>query len=555
MGSNSNERLARIHELELLRQDALHKTESITRDEEARLLQLRLLTMRDENASLREKLGQKDFKISTLIRDSDQIRIDLDDRRQIIRAQEARLKKQDVDRASLKAEIEALNGTMQDSGKAMQEKFALTRELNRIKPELEHLQSQLTSFQATVAERNDLRRQLDSLEVELENEKRSKLRLQSRDDDAATTELKSRLEKAEQKLAAEKREREKMKKEHERELASANAENERLEERISDLKEKSKALQSELKGVKEQLEDAQSELVCDKPHVLPRGGEEKPRKAVALTADVGKKRRAAAEMNFESITIQTPGNDIVARERPTRKRGADKSTVGEKSAFSVTPFLNRNKSLTDESGQESSDNVSAEADPDPVPDEPADHEPPSESEDEEEPAPKPKVSFKSTVSFKSPAKPKKTRGRPPKAAPAPLAESTPAKTNRVMKTRGTPKVKSIPDISVEKSADNSTSTDQENVPIAASKKATSVLQSKAPEGEVKKKKRKLLGAANATLFDDDDGEAIAKPKPQPATGRRTRTVLGGGVRNAFAAGSSFSPLKRDRRGVNASFLA
>lgn len=58
--------------------------------------------MRDENASLREKLGQKDFKISTLIRDSDQIKIDLDDSRQIIRAQEARLKKQDVDRASLK---------------------------------------------------------------------------------------------------------------------------------------------------------------------------------------------------------------------------------------------------------------------------------------------------------------------------------------------------------------------------------------------------------------------------------------------------------------------
>lgn len=100
--ANLFQRLARIHELELLRQDALHKTESITRDEEARLLQLRLLTMRDENASLREKLGQKDFKISTLIRDSDQIRIDLDDRRQIIRAQEARLKKQDVDRASLK---------------------------------------------------------------------------------------------------------------------------------------------------------------------------------------------------------------------------------------------------------------------------------------------------------------------------------------------------------------------------------------------------------------------------------------------------------------------
>ncbi|KHN96169.1 Rossmann-fold NAD(P)(+)-binding protein [Metarhizium album ARSEF 1941] len=555
MGDNLDERMARIHELELLRQDALHKTESITRDEEARLLQLRLLTMRDENASLRDKIGQKDFKISSLTRDSDQTKLDLDDSRQRIRAQEARLKKQDVDMASLKAEIEALNGTMQDSGKAMQEKFALARELNRIKPELEHLQSQVTSFQAMVAERNDLRRQLDSLEVELENEKRSRLRLQSKDDDTATAELKLRLEKVEQKLVAERREREKIKKEHERELASANAENERLEQRISSLKEKSKTLQSELKGVKEQLEDAQSELISDKTRHPPCGGEEKPRKAVASTDDLGKKRRAPAEMDFESITIQTPGNDIVARERPTRKRGAEKSTVGEKSAFSVTPFLNRNKSLTDDPGQESSNNVSADADPDPTSDEPADQGPPSESEGEQEPAPKPKVSFKSAVSFKSPGKPAKPRGRRPKATSVPLGDSTPAKTNRVMRSRGTPKVKSLPDISAEKTADHPTTTDQENVPIAASKKTSSVLQSKAPEGEAKKKKRKLLGAANTTLFDDDDGEAVVKPKPQPATGRRTRAVLGGGVRNAFTAGTSFSPLKRDRRGVNASFLA
>jgi hypothetical protein len=94
--------MARIHELELLRQDALHKTESISRDEEARLLQLRLLTMRDENVSLREKLGQRDFKISTLLRDTDQIRLDLDDSKQVIRAQEARLKKQDIDMTNLK---------------------------------------------------------------------------------------------------------------------------------------------------------------------------------------------------------------------------------------------------------------------------------------------------------------------------------------------------------------------------------------------------------------------------------------------------------------------
>ncbi|OAA35041.1 Rossmann-fold NAD(P)(+)-binding protein [Metarhizium rileyi] len=553
MGSNSDERMARIHELELLRQDALHKTESITRDEEARLLQLRVLTMRDEHASLREKLGQRDFKISKLTRDADQAKLDLDDSKQVIRAQETRLKKQDIDMASLKAEVEALNGTVQDSGKAMQEKFTLTRELNRIKPELEHLQSQLTSFQATVAERNDLRRQVDSLEVELENEKRSRQRLQCKDDNTAMDELRSRLEKAEQKLAAEKKEREKSKKEHERELASANAEKERLEERISSLKQKSKALQSELKGVKEQLEDVQSEIINEQPHLVSRGGEDKVKKAVALAGDVGKKRRAPAEMNFESITIQTPGNDIVAQERPTKKRGADKSAVGQKSAFSVTPFLNRNKSLMDDSSQELSNHVSAEAVAEPKPDVPADLESTSESESEEEPDPKPKVSFKSAVTFKSPAKPVKTRGRPQKATP--LGESTPAKANRVVKSRGTPKVKSIPDIIVEKSTDHSTVRDQENGPVAVSKKVTPALQSKTLEGEGKKKKRKLLGAANTTQFDDEDGEEVTKPKPQPAAGRRTRAVLGGGVRNAFATGTSFSPLKRDRRGVNASFLA
>lgn len=444
---------------------------------------------------------------------------------------------------------------MQDSGKALQEKFALTRELNRIKPELEHLQSQLTSYQTTVADRNDLRRQLDSLEVELENEKRSRQRLQSKDDDTATAELKSRLEKAEQKLATEKKEREKAKKEHQRELAAANAETERLEERISSLKEKSKAVQAELKEAKEQLEDAQSELISNKRRPVSRGGEDKPRKAVTLAGDVGKKRRAP-EMNFEAITIQTPGNDIVARERQTKKRGADKATLGEKSAFSITPFLNRNKSLTDDSGQEeSSNNVSVEADAEPMSDGPVNQGPPSEpeeEEEEEEEAPKPKVAFKSTVSFKSPAKAAKPRGRPPKATP--LGESTPAKTNRVMKSRGTPKIKSIPNISVDKSTDDSSATDQENVPVATSKKTAAILQPKVPEGEVKKKKRKLLGAANTTLFDDNDGEAVVQAKPPPVAGRRTRAVLGGGVRNAFAAGTSFSPLKRDRRGVNASFL-
>lgn len=552
MGANSDERMARIHELEMLRQDALHKTESITRDEEARLLQLRLLMMRDENTDLRETIGQRDFMISTMMRDTDQLRLDLDGNKQTIRGQDARLKKQDIDMASLKAEIEALNGSVHDSGKTLKEKYALTRELERIKPELEHLQSQLKTYQATVAEKNDLRRQLDSVEVELENERRSRLRLQSKNNDAATAELVTRLEDTEKKFAAEKKEHERIKKELERQVTATKAENERLEERISALKDKTKGLQGELKEAKEKLlDEAQSKLATIKSRPVSRSDEDKPRKAISLVKDAGKKRRGPV-MSFEEITIQTPGNGIVAQERPTKKRGTEKvqATVGEKSVFSVTPFLNRNKSLTDDSANDSSNNALAEApDPDPMSDGPAAVAPLSESEAE---APKPKVSFKSAVSFKSPAKAAKPRVRQAKTTP--LGESSPAKTNRVVKSRGTPKTKSLPEASVDKSSEDPSVTDQEKVPAAASKKTASILQPKAPEGDVKKKKRKLLGAAKTTPFDDDDGETVVQPKPLPAVAKRTKARLGGGVKNAFTAGSSFSPLKRDRRGVNASFL-
>lgn len=97
--------MARIHELEMLRQEALHKTESITRDEEARLLQLRILTIRDENADLRDEIGQRNYRISALTRDTDQLRLDLADSQKTIRGQDARLKKQDIDLGKLKVRI------------------------------------------------------------------------------------------------------------------------------------------------------------------------------------------------------------------------------------------------------------------------------------------------------------------------------------------------------------------------------------------------------------------------------------------------------------------
>ncbi len=78
--------------------------------------------------------------------------------------------------------------------------------------------------------------------------------------------------------------------------------------------------------------------------------------------------------------------------------------------------------------------------------------------------------------------------------------------------------------------------------------------------EPKKKKRKLGGGGPKTLFDgEDDAEAVPVPVPGPKPGKTAGLARGaakramGPVRTAFAA-ASFSPLKRDRRGVNATFL-
>ncbi|GJN86666.1 hypothetical protein PLIIFM63780_010247 [Purpureocillium lilacinum] len=575
MGANSSERTTRIHQLELRRRDNIHKTESIGRDEEARRLKVRALAMRDDTAALKEKITQKDAKIMALKKQSDAVRVELDDAKRAARAQEARLKKQDIELANLQAEVNSLNGSVQDSGKALQEKFALKRELDRLRPEMEHLQSQLVNYQAMVAEKNDLRRQLDSVEVELENEKRSRQRVQFKEDEPTISDLKARLVNAEKKLAAEAREREKAKKEHDRELSEAQAHSERLEERIESLKTKYKTAHTELKETRTQLEQCQEELdQAKKKTSRAPSAKEVAKKSVASAAiesGLSRKRRAQ-EMSFEDITIQTPGNEDVASKRPAAKKRGDKAALGEKSTFSITPFLNRTgKSVSDES-LEASAHDESELGPDTTFADKGDNskqslpviepEAPESASEAEEPAPKPKVQLKAAIktaaSKAAPKEAPKPRGRPKTKG---LSEAAPAQANKTIAKADVSSAESAGDASMEKDKSTeaapvvSVALEQENTTAKASRKAPA-LQPKAPEGDVKKKRRKLLGATNSTLFDDDDAEAVAsKPaKPAAPAGKRVRTQLGGGVRNAFA-GSSFSPLKRDRRGVNASFLA
>lgn len=101
------QRMSRIHELELARQYQLHQTELIKRDEDARRLKVRALTLRDSNATLQDNVSQKDSYYRQWIKQRDQLRAELDEARDMIRSHEARAKKQNVEMTSLKVGYKA----------------------------------------------------------------------------------------------------------------------------------------------------------------------------------------------------------------------------------------------------------------------------------------------------------------------------------------------------------------------------------------------------------------------------------------------------------------
>ncbi|KAG9251714.1 Rossmann-fold NAD(P)(+)-binding protein [Emericellopsis atlantica] len=527
-------RLLSIHELEIKRQHVLHGIESIHRDEEARLMKLKLLSFQDENARLEEAAGNKGTESQELANSLAALRQEFHEAHRAARGRESKFMKQSSEIAALKIELESLRGSVQDSGHILQEKFTLTRELDRLRPEIEHLRSQLSSHQSVIAEKHALQRQVDTLEVELDNQKRSKQKLQDKEQKQALDELRSQLADAERMIAAEKRESEKVAKAHEKTTAEVNSNMERLEERAVAMKDKIKTLQQDLKKVRGELDQERA------AHEATRQAMQKLKKPAQQAVPAAKKRRVE-EKSFADITIETPGNESQHERHGVKKRGIIHAPMGEKSHFSITPFLNRKKPIEEELELEHDDATASMA--------PGGLAADSEAED---------MANNSAEERPAKTKPLKARG---KARGKPLADNSRSRAETA-------------DIDTEPLAtDDQEMAQPDPVPQVRPKAGqparpkTKLVQADAPrlgqptakrappaEVDVKRRKRKLGG--NSTLFDEEEGAdeppAPSLVKPNLA-GKRKKTQLGG-VANAFA-GTTFSPLKRDRRGVGASFLA
>ncbi|KAI5462740.1 hypothetical protein BGZ63DRAFT_463733 [Mariannaea sp. PMI_226] len=561
MGAKAAERMARISDLSLSHQSNAHKIDLVNRDEEARRLKLRLLSLRDENASLKDKLSQKDSRISLLSRQGEDFRTELSEAREKSKLQDTRIKKQSNELAALKprqAELEALNGSMEDSSKVLQEKFALNRELNRIRPEMEHLKSQLANHQVVIIEKHELERQLNSLEVELENEKRSKQRIQQKMDNEADEGRKAHLDVTEKKYANEKKEWEREKKKFESELREMEGEREQLEDRVSGLKSKLKSVQTELKETRSELAGCREELEAARK--VSRTVD-RPKKVMAVESEAARKRRLN-DISMEDMSIGTPGPDLAAQKRPLKKRAAEYALVGEKSAFSVTPFLSRTKAVDDDSINVPSPTGKQVEFAEPV----ADREEEEDEEEEngdvsEEPRARHQISEETVEVRKeeskksSHAKASKPRGRPRKALDeAPTLKKNMPSSSTQQKMQGLSKLSVLAEESEDVEANKVTAKRaKKGLELKTKNNDSKFGNDSFGEAEGRKKKRKILAGSSKTLFDDDDAEVAPRlAKPKLGVGRKLKAPLGG-ASNAFA-GKTFSPLKRDRRGVGASFL-
>ncbi|KAM3516599.1 hypothetical protein NHJ13051_009756, partial [Beauveria bassiana] len=363
MATATSERLMRIHQLDHVYREGLHHAELINRNESERRFSLKVLALRDANAALEHLVSEKELHILYLEKTLQKMKLDLSETKQRSSQLESGLHNQRSEIRFLKANIENMNSSVKMSAGALHDNVTLTRELDSLRQELEQLKLQLASHEATVASNGELRRRINSLEVDLENEMRSKLRAQQMDDKGVISDLRSKLQKCETKLNTEKEENENLK----QELTDSRREIEHQQEHLTIMRLKHKELQSTLKDAQADLQQSQCELsraretstdLTKEPHTkAPK---------VRLPQVIMEPPISTVETCLDDMDIQTPGNESISDLRQHRRRAPEHAQLGEKSKFSITPFLNKTKDATEYPGldsDKSASDVDSEASP------------------------------------------------------------------------------------------------------------------------------------------------------------------------------------------------
>lgn len=405
-----------------------------------------------------------------------------------------------------------------DSTKLLTEKLALARELSSLRPEVDHLRAQAASNEKLLAEKLSLEHQLATLQVKLETEKKSTQRILAREGKARAedAEMESQLQVLQAEVSRERREKQKTEREAQQASSTWEAQKTNLESRLESLKTK-------LRATKESLKESQQELQNARATAKPAFDERAVSTIVRPTV-ANPRKRAAAQMLSDSM-IGTPGDG--ANQKRTKRSSA---LPGDKSTFSITPFLNRTASVAPESPEEATksaldgDNTAEAADA-----------------AQDVSVPKGKTTKASAI-----------EKRPGSKEPG-LGIAKTSKTNaKAARGQNRPKVAAkLEKVAEEEQDENDEATENYSKVGAPAAEDQSILRG----GEAKKKKRRFLGGLSSTLFDEDDRET-EKPGPGVrAFGSLSKGTLAGAKSRPLLAASSvsgsgfgaFSPLKRNIR--------
>jgi chromosome segregation ATPase len=494
----------------------------------------------------------------------------------------------------LRPEIEHLRSQLADHKSTIAEKLALEHQVNSLEIQVEsekqsaqQIQGRLAAAEAQIATEEkagskarqeatasleEMQQRLKEAESKLaEFQKQAQERIKG-DDAQIISELRNRLEDSMSQIASEKKMASRAQKEADNTLSRANTKIEALQTKIEGLETKLQSTQDDLTLCRAELAElGQRKVALKEAHKISRSDALPKKSAIAK----GGRKRPAVEVSMGDFTLQmhTPSADDKPR-RALKRKVVEQSLLVEKSLFSITPFLAKTRTLGDDTAaledspservQQGEATSPATSTPVTRPEAPL----PNIAEDAEDgedrgeddgldelEAEQGTLSNSTDVPIraKKAEKQYKPRGRPKKV----LAESL-GKKERVLKS-------TKPSITAS-SPSNTTPALEDDLPLG------DALATGGEDGETRKKRRKLLGNKNAMIYEEVEDEGADIPlesmPPPKRTGkalvsgmgassgarRLGKTVLGPAASKAFA-GTAFSPLKRDRRGVNASFLA
>jgi predicted nucleic acid-binding Zn-ribbon protein len=99
--------MSRAHELEMKFQQGIHQADLVNRDEDARRYKLRALSLRDENANLKDKITHQAGQLSLLKKQVIRLQSQLEDASGASSTLDARIKKQADENGRLKVSCRA----------------------------------------------------------------------------------------------------------------------------------------------------------------------------------------------------------------------------------------------------------------------------------------------------------------------------------------------------------------------------------------------------------------------------------------------------------------